>query len=144
MKNKYYNTYELIKDTPEYPKGWLFSWCGIRREYLPHEKAGIWHEKDAICSPYSKDYNPQLRTYKKEKIEASNEWFKPIGEAKDFYPQFPSKARIEDFTYLQLTTRLVDSVDEARCLSDLFQSKKFQDELYEFVKEKYEEKYFNK
>lgn len=110
---------------------------------MPHEALASWHDQTMVCSPHSIDYGTTKTSYTKERIEAETEWFEPFGKSSDFYPKFPSRSEITQYAYLQLETRLVDSFDEARCLSDLFTDKEFEADLYEFVKEKYNKKYFN-
>lgn len=139
-KRKYYQTYKLLKDTIDFPTGWLFSWEGMRRLYYPHQPRESYHGKEHICSPYSEDLSKG--GYGIDYMESHPEWFQPVGKPKDFYPDFPSEARIADFADLELTTRLVDSVDEARCLNELFYDEKFKKRLYRFIKEQYEAKYF--
>lgn len=135
----YYRKYELLKDTPDFPKGWLFSWEGTQKLYYPHQEAGFLYEKNHLCNPYSTDF--KKTGYTLDYIESHPEWFKPIDKKIKFYPDFPTKERIGDYVYLRFETRLVDDVDECRAMNELFDDKKFESDLYAFVKEKYEDKF---
>lgn len=137
---KYYKKYKLLKDTIDYKTGWLFSWEGTRRLYYPHQEAGFLYEGKHICNPYSSDFDKI--GYPMEYIESHPEWFKSLGKQINFYPTFPSRNKIGDYLHLSFEIRLMDSVDECRAMNELFDDKKFQDELYDFVKEKYEKKFY--
>lgn len=140
MNRKYHKRYELLKDTPIYPAGWPLQWDGTRRKYYFKKVSSRSFDFDDGEPDIYSDYNGQCFTL--EQIEAKPEWFKPVGEADDYTPSFPTKGAISEFVDLNFETRLVDDVDVCRSLNDLFRLKSFQDELYDFVKLKYEQLHF--
>lgn len=130
---KFSKKYKLNKDLPKYKKDWTVGWCGSRQLFYPHNiRKYDWEDKND--PDYSLDYTHQ--GYSIEEIK-NIEWFTPISEEVDFIPKFPTKNNIEKFVYLTFETRLVDDVDECRAMNELFNSKMFQNKLYEFVKEEY-------
>lgn len=140
---KFYHSYRLKKELPNYKKGWIFRWCGSRERFFP-AKAII--NEFRFSENYGKieediynDYTHQGFTVEEIK---NKDWFIPQGEERDFIPKFPNKEEIDNFVYLNFQTRLVVGVDECRCMKRLFNSDQFQDDLYEFVKNKYND-FFN-
>lgn len=131
---KYYREYTLTKDTPKHKKGWPLKWSGGRNRYY-FAKASTWDWEKGKPDIYL-DYNGE--SYSIEEVQSSD-WFKPVGRALPFIPKFPSKNALSEFVSLDFEIHLVDDVDECRAMNQLFDSKKFQDELYEFVKDKYNE-----
>lgn len=134
---KYYRQYKLKKELPDYPAGWLFSWCGNRQQYIPHKVDWLTGEG---CGDYDKDYESKTR-FTKDEIESKHDWFEPVGTAKDFYPQFPSQRKLDEFVYLEVETRLVDDVDFCRAFNELQRDSDFIKRRYEFYKKAYEEKF---
>lgn len=134
---KYYRTYKLKKDLPEFPIGWLFSWCGVRQMYIPHEKDWRGGTEPA---QYGKDYSSKTQ-FTKQEVESKTDWFQSFGKASNFTPPFPSQHALEEFVYLKPETRLVDDVDICRCLNELFDDEGFEERHYRFVKEEYEKKF---
>jgi hypothetical protein len=124
---KYYRQYKLKKELPDYPVGWLFSWCGNRQQYIPHKVD--W-----------RTYESKTR-FTKDEIESKHDWFEPVGTAKDFYPQFPSQRKLDEFVYLEAETRLVDDVDFCRAFNELQKDNGFVKRRYEFYKTEYEQKF---
>lgn len=145
MKTKYNTKYKLLKDTIDFPKGWIFSWEGGSRLYIPNKaKKSYDRENLEICDLYDVDYAKKQHAITKEKIETLKDWFIPFGEIKDYYPDFPSFENINKFLHLYLETRLIDSVDECRALNDLFNLPDWKSKLYNFIKNEYELEFLNK
>lgn len=135
MSKTYYSQYELLRDTPTHKAGWPLRWDGTRRKYF-FPKPSTWGYNKGEPDIY-KDYNGQSFTI--DEVEGMPDWFKPVGEPTEYVPAFPSKEDLEEYVYLGFETRLVDDVDICRALNDLFNSKDFQEDLYLWVKLKYEQ-----
>lgn len=129
---KFAHNYKLKKDMPKYKVGWPLRWNGNDEKFY-FAKASTWGYNKGEPDIY---LDRESGGFTLEEIK-NTEWFEPDGKEKDFIPKFPSKKNLEEFVYLDFETRLVNDVDECRAMNKLFNSKKFQDELYEFVKEKY-------
>lgn len=127
---KFSHTYKLKKDTPKYKKGWELKWDGEMFYFREVSRYGFDKGKPGIY------LDRKTSGYTLEEIQ-NTDWFEPVGELVDFIPKFPSKKNIEEFVYLNFETRLVDTVDECRTMNNLFKTKKFQDDLYKFIKEQY-------
>ncbi len=130
---KFSHTYKLNKDLPKYKAGWTLGWNGNTEKFYPHAiRKFDWEDKS------KPDYCLDLEHQGYSLQEIKNEdWFSPVGKEKDFIPKFPARNKIEEFIYLDLETRLVDDIDEARALNRLFESKDFKTDLYNFIKIKY-------
>lgn len=137
MGKTYYRDYKLLKDTPNYPKDWPLQWDGIRRKYF-FKNVSKW-EYELGKPDYTLDYKGQSFTL--EEIENKSDWFKPVGKANQFIPKFPTPKDLEEYVHLNFENRLVDDVDECRALTDLWEDKQFQTNLYEFVKSEYNRHY---
>ncbi len=124
--------YKLTKDLPKYKKGWTLKWSGSRRLFFPYLPSE-W-KMDEGKESINLDYKHQ--GYSFDEIR-DREWFEPAGKFVDFIPKFPSKENIKEYFDLLPEGRLVQDVDEARAITDLLDDKTFQDELYEFYKDKY-------
>ena len=133
MSRMYYVNYKLLKDTPDHKQGWPIKWDGTRRKYF-FNKVSTW-SNDAGKPDYCLDYNGQSFTI--DEIESKTEWFEPTGASRQFIPEFPSRTKLSEFVNLNFENRLVDDVDEARALSDVWVDKQFNDNLYNFVKSEY-------
>lgn len=134
MSKKFSHQYKLKKDLPTYPKGWKISWDGDR--FYPFKKSTWKHDegKESI-------YRDREHTgYTVDEIK-NTEWFEPNSPEVDFIPKFPDSKSIDEFVYLEFDLRKVDTVDECRAMGKLFESNKFQKDLYEFVKAKYDKFY---
>jgi len=132
MKKDFYHQYKYKKDTPEYKTGWKIKWCGSDERYYPY-KPSKWKYDNGKESIY---LDKKHKGYSVDDIKDS-EWFEPIGTPKSFIPSFPSKRKIDEYVYLDFETRLISDVDECRALDNLFASKKFQNNLYNFVRDEY-------
>jgi hypothetical protein len=134
ITSTYYRTYELLKDTPTHKAGWPLRWDGTRRKYY-FPKASTFKFDFGTPEPWL-DYNGQ--SFERDEVESKPDWFKPEGKPTAFVPAFPSESKIEEYVYLNFETRLSDDVDVCRALSDLFNDKTFQKEMYHYVKYKYQ------
>jgi hypothetical protein len=132
---KFSHIYRLKKDLPNYPKGWEFQWNGERELFYPRKKDEYNKNESSIYLDY------KAAAYNIDQIK-NTEWFEPVSKEVDFIPQFPSKDKIEDYVDLMPSLLLVKCVDQSRTLSKLFESKGFEDKLYEFLKESYN-KFYN-
>ena len=130
----FHKRYKLVKGLPTYPQDWEVGWCGSRQKFYPY-KVRVHDWEDKTKPDIYKDYDHQGFTV--EQVKDLN-WFSPIGKSVDFVPAFPSRKELEDYMYLLPETRLVDDVDECRCISQMLNSNIFQDRLYSFYKEEYE------
>lgn len=131
---KYFKKYKLKKDTPTNKKGQYIIYDGIRDKYFYGKWDSFWKK----WSEYDCDYSGVSFTLEEIKSE---EWFEPIGKAIDYIPKFPTQNKIDEYFDLIPSAHLVDSVDECRAINKMLCDKKFQDELYNFYKKKYEEFY---
>lgn len=132
MNTKFYHNYKLKKNTPKYNKGWPLTWNGSGEKFyfkLPSE----WKHDNVKPSIYS-DF--ESNGYTVDEIQ-NKEFFEPVGKERDFIPSFPDKEKIKEYVYLEFETRLVDCVDECRAMNKLFDSNEFKNDLYNFVKTKY-------
>jgi len=137
MNNTYYSTYKLLKELPDYKTGWLFSWCGMRRNYLPHSPDCF---METGVSRYGKDYDSKT-TFTKEEVELKSDWFEPFGESQVWIPVFPKRLDLKEFVNLEAETRLVDTVDFCRAFNDMTEDPDFTEALYQFYKESYNKRY---
>jgi len=126
--------YKLLKDLPNYKAGWTLGWDG--EKFYPYKKSE-WEFDNGKESIYL-DKNSQ--GYSVEEIKDTT-WFEPIGKEVDFIPKFPSKSKIDEFVSLDFETKLINQVDECRAMNNLFDNKQFKDDLYSFVKGKYDQFY---
>lgn len=124
--------YVYKKDTPEYPKGWEIKFDGRRGKYYPYIPSEWKHDKGKKSIYLDYEHGG----YSIKEIE-NEEWFTAISDPVRYIPDFPKENKINDFTYLDLETRLTDDVDECRALNELFSSTSFKKDLYSFVRNSY-------
>ena len=136
QKVKFSHTYELLKDTPKYKKGWKLRWSGGNEKFYFYKKS-TWGYNKGEPDIY---LDLESTGFTLEEIQ-DTEWFKPTGELVDYIPSFPNKKDLKEYMYLLPETRLVDDVDICRAINRMLNNTKFQDQLYEFYKQKYEEFY---
>ncbi len=132
---QFYRQYELLKDLPELPKGTVLKW-------------DCWIERFTDIGDYIGLNKPTPKvSYTLEVIESKPDWFKGIGEQREYYPQFPSK---EDFysrdsghgNYaVTLEYGHNDMCRVCQLLNKLDILQKVRDTAYEVIKAEYEKTY---
>lgn len=129
---KFAHCYKLLKDIPGYSAGRTISWDGNRQHFF-FRKLSEWKHDNGAEGIYS-DYDGPKFTVEQAQDAT---WFEPIGSLVDFIPTFPTRTRLDDFIYLTPECRLVNDVDECRAINAMLDDKGFQQRLYEFYKEQY-------
>lgn len=137
MNKRYYKRYKLLKDIPNHKVGSELDWRGSERKF----RFAIWDkildkwdilrvEKDGEC-------------YTLEEVENNKEFFEPIGEPFDFYPEFVKNLKeLKEYMYFGEGS-ICDDVDFARCLNDIIMSEEYEQKVFELIRDMYNKKYLS-